>query len=236
MEYFNGSIFECKDMYNVDYIVNTVNCMGIMGAGLALEIKLRYPNSYLDYLSKCSNNLIKIGNIDIFKEDKILNFPTKFNWKFPSKLEWIELGLISFVDNYKRLNISSIAFPKLGAGSGNLNWDDVDKLINRYFANLKDIAIYICLDIKKPEGTEAEMLNIINNITFNELKQIGISNKISDLIINHKEYERFFHLSKTKGVGFKSYEKIHKYCYSNSLDINISKDEQLHFKFNDSDV
>jgi len=85
---------------NVDAIVNTINCVGFMGKGIALEYSLRYPKLLLDYKEKCENKEINVGKMYYFNsEDKlIVNFPTKYDYKYPSKIKWIELGLKNFVE------------------------------------------------------------------------------------------------------------------------------------------
>ena len=138
---YNENIFESKSMA----LVNTVNCVGIMGAGLAKEFKLRFPEMFKDYVKKCNENKIKIGKLDIYKiNDRkiIINFPTKDHWKYPSKLEYIEKGLNDFVKNYKSWNIKSIAFPQLGCGKGGLKWNDVKYLMEKYLTDL-DIGIEV---------------------------------------------------------------------------------------------
>ena len=115
----SGNIFNTE----CDYIVNTVNCMGVMGAGIAYEFKLRYPEMYKKYKKICEDNLFDIGMLWIYKDpDKnILCFPTKKHWKYPSKIEYLELGLQKFVSIYKEKGIKSIAFPILGASLGGIN-------------------------------------------------------------------------------------------------------------------
>ena len=90
-------------VFNTDAkaLVNTVNCKGVMGAGIALEFKLRYPAMNKDYVSKCESGLIKVGKVDYFcGNPTVINFPTKYDFKFPSRIEWIESGLKDFVNTY----------------------------------------------------------------------------------------------------------------------------------------
>ena len=136
----NQDIFQSK----ADAIVNTVNCIGVMGAGLAKEFKKRYPEMYREYRKKYENNELKIGKLHVFRTiDKlIINFPTKIHWKDNSKLEWIEAGLKYFITNYKKWNITSVAFPQLGTSHGKLNWNDVKPIMEKYL-NLLDINVEI---------------------------------------------------------------------------------------------
>lgn len=214
IEEYEGSVFECKEIKKVDSIVNTVNTKGFMGAGIALEFKLRYPELFEDYKMKCKNNELIVGRVDFFKEKDgyIINFPTKDDWKFPSKLEWIKLGLRDLKNNYNNYDIKSIAFPKLGAGNGGLEWEDVDSLIRKELKDVKDLNIYICLDRKKPEAVEGKMIEILKKLDESELKNQKINSRARKKILE-SEIDRFFKLKSIRGVGNKTYEKLHKYCY-----------------------
>ena len=121
-----GNIFNTK----AQTIVNTVNCVGVMGKGIALVFKLRYPFMFDIYKGFCKSKHIGIGKLWLYKgepgEPWVLNFPTKFHWKYPSKIEYIELGLEKFVASYKEKGITSIAFPMLGTNNGGLSKEDIE--------------------------------------------------------------------------------------------------------------
>jgi O-acetyl-ADP-ribose deacetylase (regulator of RNase III) len=213
MNYYEGTVFNTP----AKTIVNTVNCVGIMGAGIALEFKLRYPEMYKGYKYKCQNDKVRIGRPYLYKYDKdlwILNFPTKKHWRYNSKIEWIESGLEYFANNYQKVNLESIAFPKLGTNNGGLNWPDVKKLMEQYLNNVF-IDVYICLNEKeKPEGIEKEMVNFINKADYKKLiNNVGLNTKQSKVIIEHQPIKRFWYINEFKGIGKKSYEKLFKYCY-----------------------
>ena len=142
IEYIEGNIFESP----AQVIVNTVNTVGVMGKGLALSFKQRYPDMFESYKTVCEKHQLTIGKLMLFyKPDHwILLFPTKENWRNPSKLEYIEKGLLKFVQTYAQKNINSIAFPRLGCGNGELDWNDVKPLMEKYLKNLPiDIYIYL---------------------------------------------------------------------------------------------
>ena len=130
MEIVTGNIFTSK----CQTIVNTVNCVGVMGAGIAYECRLRYPQMYEKYNELCKDRMINIGTLWIYKsEDKwVLNFPTKFHWKYESKPEYLEKGLQKFLDTYKEKGITSIAFPLLGASNGGIPEDVSISIMKRY--------------------------------------------------------------------------------------------------------
>jgi len=145
IEYIEGDIFSSP----AQVIVNTVNTVGVMGKGLALAFKQRYPEMFAYYRTACEKRQLKTGKLMLWyaPEHWILLFPTKEHWRNPSKLEYIENGLIKFVNTYADKNITSIAFPRLGCGNGELNWDDVRQLMERYLKPLP-IDIYIYLGLK----------------------------------------------------------------------------------------
>lgn len=118
-----GDIFEQQ----VEAIVNPVNCVGVMGKGLALEFKKRYPKNFLDYKIHCDCNRLDEGLLHVYRENGmiIVNFPTKYHWRDKSNLSTIVTGLINLRIWIIENNIQSIAIPKLGCGLGGLSWDNV---------------------------------------------------------------------------------------------------------------
>lgn len=139
---FHGNIFETS----CQTIVNTVNCVGVMGKGIAFEFRHRYPEMFASYARLCKERRLRPGLLQLWTKSTpwILNFPTKNHWKHPSRLEYIEAGLKKFAKTYRERDISSIAFPQLGTSSGGLRWSDVRCLMLKYLeplANL-DVEIY----------------------------------------------------------------------------------------------
>ena len=131
-------------------LVNAVNTVGIMGKGIALQFKQKYPNMFIEYQKQCNQKTFDIGNLLLWKSSNksILLFPTKKYWKDSSKIDYVEIGLQKFVNYYKKLEINSIAFPKLGCGNGGLDWNIVQPLMEKYL-NPLDIDIYIYIDYYK---------------------------------------------------------------------------------------
>lgn len=133
-------------------LVIPVNTVGVMGAGLAYPIRQRFPSLFLDYRKFCKEGSFKIDTFllkRISPTKKILLFPTKKNWKNPSKLEWVEANLKKFSETYKQHDITSVAFPAVGCGHGNLDWDDVRALMYKY---LDPISIPVEIVLKQNEG------------------------------------------------------------------------------------
>ncbi|MBE7706211.1 MAG: Appr-1-p processing protein [Cyanobacteria bacterium SIG30] len=214
IKYFEGTVFNT----NADAIVNTVNCDGFMGAGLALEFALRYPKMFEDYKLKCLSSEIKTGFVSYFNNEDvtIINFPTKDSFKFPSHIKWVEKGLQNFVETYKIHNFKSVAFPKLGCSNGGLDWDVVKNVMEKYLSDLS-IDIYICLDIKDyAEGIEKTMLDNFNGSSDDELLNVLKLNKNQIMSLNEKKpYKRFWQISKTANIGSSTYKKIFEYYYKN---------------------
>lgn len=142
IHYTTGDIFQS----DAQVIVNPVNCRGVMGAGLALVFKQKYPEMFAAYVQECKSGQLRIGRPTLYRASQpwILNFPTKDHWRDPSKLEYIEQGLQFFVANYRQMGIQSIAFPKLGVGLGKLSWNEVGPLMRDYLHQLDcKVTIYI---------------------------------------------------------------------------------------------
>ncbi|NMG14228.1 macro domain-containing protein [Aromatoleum bremense] len=137
----SGNIFTSK----CQTIVNTINCVGVMGAGIALEVRLRYPDLYEKYVKLCTEKKIDIGLLWVYKAPDrwVLNFPTKRHWKYPSKLEYLHAGLKKFVETYEDREVKSIAFPLLGADKGGIAQDVSLEIMLGYLSELNiDIEIY----------------------------------------------------------------------------------------------
>lgn len=141
--YVIGNIFESP----AQVLVNTVNTVGVMGKGIAKDFKDIYPEMFKKYQRLCEENLLTIGKLWLYKTPNkwILNFPTKTTWKKPSKIEFIEQGLENFSRTYVERGIVSIAFPQLGCGNGELDWEEqIRPLMEKYLKKLPiDIFIYL---------------------------------------------------------------------------------------------
>lgn len=125
-------------------VVNTVNTVGVMGKGLASAFKARYPDMFKAYQKLCKEKRLDIGQLWLWKgsDQWVLNFPTKKQWRKPSKLSYIEAGLQKFIYQYEQRGIREIAFPRLGCGNGGLDWIDVRPLMERFLSPLP-IPVYI---------------------------------------------------------------------------------------------
>ena len=126
--------------------VNAVNCVGVMGKGIALDFKKRYYNMFLDYRTKCALKQVRLGEPYIYqsKEQKIVNFPTKGHWCQSSKYVDVEDGLMYLAKHVEEWDITSIAMPLLGCGFGGLNYETILSLIIKHMNPLNiPIELYV---------------------------------------------------------------------------------------------
>ena len=135
ISYNSGNIFRC----NADIYVNPVNCVGVMGAGLALSFKNKFPDMFFDYQLKCLKKQLTIGNPYVWSNGKIsiVNFPTKNHWKNPSSYSYIEKGLIWLKSYLIDKEGKTIAIPALGCGYGGLEWTEVKTMLIHHLTDVK---------------------------------------------------------------------------------------------------
>ena len=140
-----GNILEQK----TEAIVNTVNCVGVMGRGIALSFREAYPENYREYKKACDKGEVVPGRMfvhfagDIFSKKYIINFPTKRHWKGKSRIEDIRSGLADLVRVIKELCIKSVTIPPLGCGLGGLDWKVVRPIIEKAMKELSGVEINI---------------------------------------------------------------------------------------------
>ena len=141
VRYLTGDIFSSP----AQVITNPVNCVGVMGAGLALAFKKRYSAMFKDYKSRCDRGEVVAGRTYLYEDDEIqiLNFPTKRHWKDASRLDDIEAGLRHLAIHHADMGIFYLALPPLGCGLGGLNWPDVRGLIDKHLGDLADLDVLV---------------------------------------------------------------------------------------------
>lgn len=151
----HGNLLDAK----ADALVNTVNTVGVMGKGIALQFKRAFPENYKAYKRACDRGVVELGQMFIWDAGAlaaggpryVINFPTKKHWRSKSKLSDIRLGLDDLVRQLKELSVTSVAVPPLGCGYGGLQWDEVRPLIERAFEQLPDVDVLLF----PPEGAPA---------------------------------------------------------------------------------
>ena len=216
-----GNIFNTK----AQTIVNTVNCVGVMGKGIALVYKLRYPPMFDLYSEYCKSKLIGIGKLWLYKGEEdapwVLNFPTKYHWKYPSKIEYIEKGLQKFVDTYRTKGITSVAFPMLGTHNGGLDKNAVLTVMENYLGQC-DIPIEIYDYAPNASDDLFETFKSKwNAIPSEDKKKVtGIrTQKQIDTIedaVNSDVVKSMIALIEYKGIGLKTMERCFKLVMQSS--------------------
>jgi O-acetyl-ADP-ribose deacetylase (regulator of RNase III) len=145
MKFIKGNLLNAE----TEAIVNTVNTVGTMGKGIALQFKERFPQNFKAYKDACKKGIVKTGKMFVFTEIDlqgqkiIVNFPTKEEWYRKSEYKWIEEGLKDLVSIINEFKIKSISIPPLGCGNGGLKWDRVKDLMNNYLGTLSDVEVFI---------------------------------------------------------------------------------------------
>ena len=143
---------------DAEALVNTVNCVGYMGKGIALQFKKAFPENFTEYQKACRAGLVQPGRVLTFENSSmlspryIINFPTKRHWRGKSKYEDIESGLRALVSEVKRLRVGSIALPPLGCGLGGLDWKRVRPMIEGAFAGTPDVRVMLLESAGYPEA------------------------------------------------------------------------------------
>ncbi len=151
--------YKCGDILRAEAeaLVNTVNCVGVMGRGIALQIKNAFPENFKAYAAACRNEEVQPGRMFVFETGQltnpryIINFPTKRHWRGKSRMEDIEAGLNALVDTVRQYNIRSIAIPPLGSGLGGLDWSEVKPRIVATLKPLADVRVLLY----EPHGAPA---------------------------------------------------------------------------------
>jgi O-acetyl-ADP-ribose deacetylase (regulator of RNase III) len=156
MEFVTGNLFEA----GTQALVNTVNTVGVMGKGIALQFRNMFPENYKLYVAACKRNELQPGKLLIVTEHQlkgdriIVNFPTKTEWRLKSKYEYIEEGLKELEKAIQQYQIKSIAIPPLGCGNGGLKWEKVKPMIEHYLGHLDDVEI----QVYEPDDSVKEMI------------------------------------------------------------------------------
>jgi O-acetyl-ADP-ribose deacetylase (regulator of RNase III) len=141
LEFKQGNLLE----EDAQALVNAVNCVGVMGKGIALQFKQAFPENFQQYKKACDAKEVQPGRMftvptgKLFNPKYIINFPTKHHWREKSKIEDIQAGLKALVAEVQQLGITSIAIPALGCGNGGLDWVEVKPLIKSAFAELQEV-------------------------------------------------------------------------------------------------
>lgn len=230
IEYTKGNMFEC----NADCLINTVNCEGFMGKGIAYQFKLKFPENNKSYVKACKSGELTVGKVHYYVEDgiTIINFPTKDKWRESSKIEYIEKGMDSLIELLPKLDVKKVAIPPLGCGNGGLLWTDVRKIIENKIINILDNYDFLIFEPslsykvmpKTPPKISVSGL-VLLDIRLNLKKFNGIRLQKAGYFMNLFAEEEYFKFDKWKYGP-----------YSHSIDIvarNI-KEYQEYYKIDNS--
>jgi O-acetyl-ADP-ribose deacetylase (regulator of RNase III) len=178
-----GNLLEAQ----ADALVNTVNTVGVMGRGIALQFQRAFPANYAAYKKACDMKSVVPGKMFIFEENVlggprwIVNFPTKRHWKGSSRIEDIQNGLADLAEQVERLGIRSIAIPPLGCGLGGLAWAQVKPLIESAFASLPEVKVLLFEPVGTPEAAAMPNRTERPKMTAGRAAVIGLLGRYSEM-------------------------------------------------------
>lgn len=224
---------------DVDALVNTVNTVGVMGKGIALQFKRAFPSNYDDYRAACERHEVRIGEMyvhrlsNVIKPTYIINFPTKRHWRSPSRLEDIESGLAALRDSIAALEISSIAIPPLGCGNGGLDWNVVRPRIEAALSDLSCVDVRVYAPGKPPAAEDMPVASAKPELTHHRAAFVALLGRYMrqgasrGLAVEPKisllEAHKITYFLQKSGYDLRlAYEKGHFGPYSQSLDRAIS--------------
>lgn len=236
IKYVTGDLLQ-SDAYA---LVNTVNCEGHMGKGIAYQFKLKYPEMNKEYINKCKRNELIPGKLYCYNAGSkfIINFPTKNKWREKSKINYIISGLDELIEIINAHNISSIAIPPLGSGNGGLIWTEVKEIIVQKLKGISEnVEIYIyepsqnykALSTAEPQLSLSALIlmNIKFNLSKSRFNKIGLQKTAFFMnILSHTEY---FHFRKAAYGPFDySIEVISKNIKEFQMYHNVSTTEEAY--------
>lgn len=217
---------------NVEALVNTVNCVGVMGKGIALQFKMAYPDNFKSYLKLCQQEKMIPGKVHIYETGilynpkYIINFPTKFHWKGKSKLKDIEEGIDHLNLEIKRLHITSIAIPPLGCGLGGLEWNDVKPLILQKFHDLENVRIIVFEPKNTPSVESMPVVSEKPQLTIPRAIYICLMNlyRIPGYRMSYIELQKLAYFIQVTGIDLRlNFQKAKMGPYADNLKFVLQK-------------
>ena len=219
----SGNIFTTS----CEVVTITVNCEGLMGAGIALEGRLRWPEMYDQYADLCARGVMRPGVLDWWGPDdrgkRVLCFPTKAGWRQPSRVEFITKGLRTLVDGYADQGVASIAMPHLGCSHGGLIWDEVRPLIVAALEPLDDLTVELWEFDSHAEDPDYEVLaELLANRSPEEVGRcLDLDSRGVNALLEAAGSPRIVNLASlqnARGVGEKTLEKVYDYLFRGTDD------------------
>ena len=224
IEYKHGDILR----ENAEALVNTVNCVGVMGRGIALQFKKAFPENFKAYANACKEKEVRPGKMfmfdtgHMFNPRYIINFPTKRHWRGKSRMSDIESGLQALADAAREYGIQSIAVPPLGCGLGGLNWSEVKDRIETYLKPLKDVRVVVF----EPRGAPATKKMVhdrkVPNMTPGRAALVELMNRylagLLDPFVTLLEVHKLMYFMQETGEPLKlKFNKAHYGPYAENL-------------------
>lgn len=179
IEYQQGDLLNA----NAEALINTVNCVGIMGRGVALQFRKAFPANYQAYKAVCDRKELQPGKMLVYDLNRfenpryVINFPTKRHWKGKSRIADIQAGLAALVEEIKQRQIQSIALPPLGCGLGGLNWNEVKPLIEKAFEQLPGVRVLVYEPAGAPAVEEMAKASKAPNMTVGRAALVGLTRR-----------------------------------------------------------
>lgn len=203
---------------DAEALVNTVNCVGVMGRGIALQFKKAYPENFKAYKAACDDKEVQPGQMFVVDLARIctphfiINFPTKRHWRGKSRLEDIQAGLKDLIEVVKRENIRSVAIPPLGCGLGGLDWAEVRPLIVQAFEALPNVDALLFEPAGAPEPTQMAVISKVPDMTPGRAALLGLMRRylaaVMDPSVTLLEVHKLMYFMQESGEGLRlQYEK-----------------------------
>lgn len=203
--------YKCDDILieDAEALVNTVNCVGVMGRGIALQFKKAFPENFKSYATACKLSEMQPGRMFVFETGQlinpryIVNFPTKRHWRGKSRMEDIESGLKALKHEIRERNIRSIAIPPLGSGLGGLDWIQVRSRIEKELADLDDIRIIVFEPNATPDSKEMTHCREVPKMTPGRAALVGLVHRylagLLDPFVTLLEVHKLMYFMQTAG-------------------------------------
>ncbi|AEG15150.1 Appr-1-p processing domain protein [Desulfofundulus kuznetsovii DSM 6115] len=205
IRYVRGDILQAE----AEALVNTVNCVGVMGRGIALQFKNAFPENFKAYVAACRRGEVQPGRMFVFDTGRltwpryIINFPTKRHWRNKSRIEDIEAGLTALVKELRERNIRSVAIPPLGSGLGGLDWKEVRPLVERALATLPNVDVQVFEPGDTPADIRVNNSREIPKMTPGRAALVGLINRyraaLLDPVITLLEVHKLMYFLQASG-------------------------------------
>lgn len=223
--------YEIGDMFksDADCLVNTVNCEGYMGKGIAYQFKMKFPQNNEDYVKACKSGKLFVGTVHFCVEGgkTIINFPTKNKWRAPSKMEYIEKGLDAMLEILPSLGVRTVAIPPLGCGNGGLEWEKVKRLLEDKLQNYQNRFEFI---IFEPSRGYVQVPAVAPKLSVSSLIIMQIKMKLNKCTKLRLQKTAYF-MNVFSGESYFEFKKYKYGPYAHSIDIiskNIGEYQQFY--------